>query len=236
MIEAEWWEYDTPAEMGAAVAADVAFVIERAIADRGAAFIAVPGGTTPAEAFVALAGAKVDWGNVTVVPTDDRLADVDGPLSNGAAIARALGGTGATLVALVEPGDLALDYKAAGRAADARTAGLGWPLDLSWLGMGADGHVASIFAGGDLAIALDAPVTRHYVGVTPGTLPQEAPVPRVTLTRPALLGAQSLLMTVRGDEKRELLEREIRRGAGSNTPIGRVLADAEQPIDIHWCP
>ena len=58
---------------------------------------------------------------------------------------------------------------------------------------------------------------------------------RVTLTRAAILSARTVLITITGDEKRELLEQAIADGQSSKLPIGRVLAEAEQPIDIHWC-
>ena len=83
---------------------------------------------------------------------------------------------------------------------------------------------------------MNAPKGRHAIGVMPDPLPSEAPVARVTLTRSALLSARTLLITVQGAEKRELLEGAIADGQSSRLPIGRVLAEAEQPIDIHWCP
>jgi len=58
----------------------------------------------------------------------------------------------------------------------------------------------------------------------------------VTLTRASILSARTILMTVTGQKKREVLERAIADGHSSKLPIGRVLAEAEQPIDIHWCP
>jgi 6-phosphogluconolactonase len=67
-------------------------------------------------------------------------------------------------------------------------------------------------------------------------MPADAPVPRVTLTRAAILSARTLLIAITGQEKRELLEQAIADGQSSKLPIGRVLAEAEQPIDIHWCP
>jgi 6-phosphogluconolactonase len=67
-------------------------------------------------------------------------------------------------------------------------------------------------------------------------MPAEAPVPRVTLTRASILSARTILMTVTGQKKREVLEQAIADGHSSKLPIGRVLAEAEQPIDIHWCP
>jgi 6-phosphogluconolactonase len=102
--------------------------------------------------------------------------------------------------------------------------------------MGGDGHTASIFAGPDLQAALDAPKARRAIGVMPDPLPPEAPVPRVTLTRAAILSARTILITVTGQQKRELLEQAIADGQSSNLPIGRVLAEVDQPIDIHWAP
>ena len=70
----------------------------------------------------------------------------------------------------------------------------------------------------------------------PDPLPDDAPVARVTLTRSAILSARTVLITITGDDKRQLLEQAIANGHSSRLPIGRVLAEAEQPIDIHWCP
>jgi 6-phosphogluconolactonase len=102
--------------------------------------------------------------------------------------------------------------------------------------MGTDGHTASIFAGPDLQDALDAPKARRAVGVMPDPLPPEAPVARVTLTRSAILSARTILITIAGQDKRDVLEQAIADGQSSKLPIGRVLAEVDQPIDIHWAP
>jgi len=170
---------------------------------------------------------------VTIIPTDDRLVPMDDERSNIRAIAKTFLPTGARVIPIAA--DIA-DHRLAGNSADARLQDLPWPPDLVWLGMGEDGHVASIFAGPDLQDALDAPKARRAVGVMPEPMPADAPVPRVTLTRAAILSARTLLVTITGAAKRELLEGAIADGQSSRVPVGRVLAEAEQPIDIHWCP
>jgi 6-phosphogluconolactonase len=233
MIEAEWWEYDSPDELADAVAGDIGFIIESALDARAAALIAVPGGETPRPIYSKLAAAKLQWKQVTVIPTDERLVPMDDERSNVRAIAQAFLPLGARVIPIAA--DIA-DHKLAGNSADARLQDLPWPPDLVWLGMGKDGHTASIFAGADMQDALDAPKARRAVGVMPDPLPPEAPVARVTLTRAAILSARTVLITIRGEEKRELLEGAIKDGQSSRLPIGRVLAEADQPIDIHWCP
>jgi 6-phosphogluconolactonase len=233
MIEAEWWEYDSVSELADAVAGDVAFIIESAVDARGSSLIAVPCGTTGPAIFPKLLEQKVPWKKVTIIPTDDRLVPMDDERSNVRAIAKAFLPAGARVVPIAT--EIA-DYKLAGNSADARLQDLSWPPDLVWLGMGKDGHTASIFAGPDLQTALDTPKARRAVGVMPDPLPAEAPVARVTLTRASILSARTVLITITGAEKRAVLEQAIADGQSSKVPIGRVLAEAEQPIDIHWCP
>jgi 6-phosphogluconolactonase len=232
MIEAEWWDYDDAEELAEAVAGDVGFIIESALDARGDAVIALPGGKTPLAAYEKLSQAKINWKRVTIIPTDDRLVAMDSPLCNAAMLAKFFMTKGARVIPL--GGDNA-DYQMAGRAADARLQDVHWPLDLVWLGVGADGHTASIFAGPDLDAALNAPTGRRAVGVMPDPLPPEAPVARVTLTRGAILEARAITMVVTGNDKRALVEQAIKDGPLSTVPIGRVLGEAEQAIDIHWC-
>ena len=233
MIEAEWWDYDDLDELADAVAGDVGFIIESAVDARGEALVALPGGATPLPVLRKLAGAKLPWKRVTIVPTDDRLVPLTDQRSNVRDLAQVFLPSGARVFPITS--EIA-DHKLAGNSANAKLAELKFPLDLAWLGVGEDGHTASIFAGPDLEEALNAPKGRHAVGVMPDPMPQDAPVARVTLTRSAILSARTVLLTVTGAMTRELVEQAIADGHSSRLPIGRVLAEAEQPIDIHWAP
>lgn len=228
MIEAEWWDYESPDEMAEAVAGDVGFILESALDARAAALVALPGDPTARAIFPRLAEATLQWKQVMVIPTDDVLVGVDNERSQARALAQAFLPRGARVVPIVTPLD---DYRLAGNSADARLQDLPWPPDLVWLGVGKDGSTAGIATGPDLQDALEAPKARRAVGVKP-----DGGEPRVTLTRASILSARTILITLQGQDKRDMLEGAIADGQSSKLPIGRVLAEAEQPIDIHWCP
>lgn len=229
MIEAEWWDYENAEELAEQLAGDVGFIIESALDARGDCLLVLPGGKSPIPVFDRLKAQKYPWKRVTIVPGDDRLVGIDSELSNARLLASHFMPLGARVLPIASAN---LGVKQAGEAAEARLSDLKWPPDLVWLGMGKDGHTASIFPGPDYDEALSS--GKKAIGVTPDPLPPEAPVARVTLTRSAILSARSIFITIDGDEKKAVLEQAIEEGAKSRYPIGRVLADAEQSIDIHW--
>lgn len=234
MDEIEWWEFDTAREMAEQAAGDIGFVIESAIEAHKGARIALPGGSTSDLIYGQLAKSKsIDWPKVTIMPTDDRLVPLGDPLSNYRKLEGFFAARGAQIVSLVDESALG-DRQEAGRLADARLSMVAWPLDLVCLGMGADGHTASIFPGPDLERAVAGPRERRAVGVRPEPMPQVAPVERVTLTAPALTSARAIMIVIAGAEKRRLLEQAIKEGPLSSAPIGRLLAAIESPIDIFW--
>ncbi|HEX8583390.1 MAG TPA: 6-phosphogluconolactonase [Allosphingosinicella sp.] len=234
MDEIEWWEFDSAKEMAEQVAGDIGFVIESALEAHGDARIAVPGGSTPDLVYAQLAKRKdIDWSRVTLIPTDDRLVPLGDAQSNHRKLQGYFGAKKANIVSLVDEAALG-DYKEAGRLADAGLSLLQWPLDLACLGMGADGHVASIFPGPDLDAAINGPRSRRAIGVRPDPMPENAPVERVTLTGAALTSARTVMIMVTGAEKRRVLEQAIKEGPLSSVPIGRVLANIEVPVDIFW--
>jgi 6-phosphogluconolactonase len=232
MIDAEWWDYDDATELAEAVAGDAGFIIEQALEARGRAIVALPGGETPKEALKLLSERKIEWADVTIVPTDDRLVPPTDPRSNVGMLARLFLPKKARVVPL-SAGET--DPQAAGRAADERLADLEWPLDLAWLGVGADGSVASILPGPDYDGALNGPKVRRAMGLRPDPMPADMPVNRVTLTKAALVSARTVTLVLTGKDKRKLVEKALKDGASSPLPIGRLLADLEIDIDIHWC-
>lgn len=168
-------------------------------ASEGAVAISLPGGSTPFPILAELVKHPLAWERVVAFPGDDRLVPEDHPASN----------TG-KLRALLEPAGASV------RALSLDTAPPHFAL--VWLGMGADGHIASLFPNTDPRSDDPAPVRR----LTPDPLPPEAPFDRITLTIPALLACEALLFVIRGDDKRAVLEGAL---AGEHDlPIARLLA------------
>lgn len=218
MDEIEWWEFDTPGQLAEQAVGDIGFVIDSAVEAHGGARIALPGEGAPEALLSALAKAKgIAWPKITILPTDDGLQPEAAPR-----LAKLFGAKGATLMPLAEPG--AADAQAAAREADARLAGLQWPLDLVCLSIGADGRVAGITPGPEMDRALSAPRERRVVATGSG----------LTLTAAALTSARAVMILVSGAQARETLERAIKDGPLSAQPVGRLLAGIDAAVDIFW--
>ncbi len=189
-----------------AIARWIARQLETALSvNDGPIAITVPGGSTPFPILEQLAAASLDWRRVTVWPGDDRVVAEDHPASNTGRIRAVLEPAGAEVVTLTVMEQVP-------------------HFALAWLGMGEDGHVASLFPSTDPQVD-DAQAIRR---LTPDPLPPEAPFDRVSLTLPSLLASDRLLLVIRGDAKRRVLDDAV---AGcSDLPIARLLFAAKQPV------
>lgn len=171
----------------------------------GEVAICVPGGSTPFPILAQLAKAPLCWPRVVVWPGDDRIVEEDHPASNVGRIRGLLEPAGAQIVPLgedVEPPRFAL----------------------VWLGMGDDGHIASLFPSTDPRADDFLPLRR----LTPDPLPPEAPFDRLSLTIPALLESDELLFVIRGAGKRALFEAAA--AGKKDLPVTRLLEAARQPV------
>lgn len=174
-------------------------------ATAGRVAMTLPGGATPFPILARLAAARLDWSRIEVWPGDDRIVPEDHPASNVGRIRAALEPLGARVVALEEG------------ARPPRFA-------LAWLGMGGDGHIASLFPNTDPQ-ADDPELLRR---LTPDPLPPEAPFDRLSLTIPALLDSEALIFVIRGADKRQLFEAALR--GEHDLPVARLLKAAHQPV------
>ncbi len=162
--------------------------------------VALPGGSTPFPILRLLLERELDWSRITVVPTDDRDVPEAHDASNTGKLRALFEPAGAKIVTLTDP-----DPKSLG------------PFALVWLGMGADGHIASLFPNTDPRT--DDPMSLRRI--TPDPLPPEAPFDRLTLTIPTLLDTNELVLVIRGADKRAVLEAALK--GKNDLPIARLL-------------
>jgi 6-phosphogluconolactonase len=196
---------DAVARRGAEVVAEHAAA---AIADRGSFSFAVSGGRTPWAMFADLAG-ELPWEKVTIYQVDERIAPDGDPDRNLTQLERALPPGGAADVRPMPVWSEDLEAAAAQYAGE-----LPRQLDLVHLGLGPDGHTASLIPGDPVLQVSDRDValTGEYQGRR-----------RMTLTYPALDRARAILWLVTGEDKVDALSRL--RAADPSIPGGRVSAD-----------
>lgn len=163
-------------------------------------YVALTGGSTPQGGYVHAGNAGADWSGVSLWMSDERVVPISDERSNAGSAERALG-EGVTprdwqLVRTeLDPAAAAADYEARIRA-ELPVNEHGVPVfDLVLLGIGPDGHCASMFPGTDAVTEMDRLVTHVDV---PGLEPL---VPRVTFTRPLISAATRVVFVVSGASK-----------------------------------
>jgi 6-phosphogluconolactonase len=234
LVSFRWCDHADADALANALADAIADVIESAIAARGQAILALAGGTTPWSAYRRLARERLPWDRVIITLTDDRLVPLGDPLSNVSGLATIFAPLGVRIEPLTDA--TAIDHVAAGRAADQRLRDGAWPLDFVLLGVGVDGHTASLFPGADYLAAVDPFSSARALGVMPDPMPPEAPVARVSLSLAAIAAARTVVVAATGPVKRGVIEEAIADGGDSRFPIGRVLAAVRTPVRIYWAP
>lgn len=171
----------------------------------GPVTISLPGGSTPPPIYRKLASFDLDFSRVVIWPGDDRQVPVDHEASNEGMLRSIFEPAGAEVVSLTVMEQVP-------------------PFDLVWVGMGEDGHTASLFPNTDPRIDDPQPIRR----ITPDPLPPDAPYDRISLTIPSLTDTRELMLVVRGETKRRILDEAI---AGKiDVPVARLLKAAKQPV------
>jgi len=216
-----------------ALAGEIKVDLHEAIAVRGAASLVVSGGRTPVRLFQQLRTEKLEWAKVWVTLADERWVEVTADASNERLVRENL------------LRDAAQDAHFVGLKNPAPTpeGGADWatraltrvprPFDVVVLGMGDDGHTASLFPG-SLALprALDATAPAGCVAVNA----LAAPHARVSLNLAALFDARRIVLHFEGDTKWQVYQRARQPGSATELPVRAILQQKEVPVDVYWAP
>lgn len=214
--------YPSAAAAAEAAAAGLGVRLKEGLATRGRACLVGTGGRSPGPVYDLLRDAQLDWARVVVTLSDERCVPPDATESNAWLLSeRLLVGEPAKahfLPLWPEPPEDALLALT--------------PFDAVLLGMGEDGHIASLIPGSpNLAEGLNPATGRMTLSVPAGL--GSPPLARITLTLSALLRAQAIFLLIAGEAKREVV---ARAQAGEDLPVRAVLRQDRVPVRTLWAP
>lgn len=225
------YESATQWTWGAAVA--ISSVLSRELQARPRARLLLSGGSTPAPVYQALAKAPLEWERVDVALVDERWLLPDDPDSNSRLIRESLlqdRAAKARFENITRPG------RSIEEAVNAANLHAQAPPGVVVLGMGEDGHTASLFPRmHNLEAALQARAPYISVDAT-GCAGAGKFLRRISLTPAGLAPAHTRLLLIRGESKRKLLERVLGGDDPLEYPARIAFLTPGAPLHIHWCP
>jgi len=208
---------------------DVAARLREAIASKGQACVVLSGGRSPVPFLEQLASEDLDWASVTVSLADERWVPVEHADSNAGLLARHLFKGAAAKARFIGLYQQAENLDAAASKADQALAELP-PIDVLVLGMGDDGHTASLFPNSpNLDEGLDPNTPRRCLPMLAPSVPHQ----RLSMTRALLASAAFTALSVQGQGKLATLRAALAGNDLTEMPIRAFLHD---PLDIYWCP
>ena len=229
-----------PADLAERLARDLAGVLRGALAERGQAVLAVSGGRSPVPLFHALATIPLDWARITVTLVDERFVPPDHADSNAALVRTHLlqgNAAAAHFAPLVEADDFAVvatsaDTECTLAAAVARANRNTLPIDVAVLGMGDDGHTASLFSDApEITEGLNPRNPMDWLAIHP----QAAPHRRISLTLAALLRVGHLRLAISGANKHAVYDAALQAWR-DDLPLSALLHPLHPHFHVYWSP
>lgn len=216
---------------GGSAAADlaqrIAALLNAAVADRGIASLALSGGRSPRLMLDMLGTMAVDWRRTVLTLVDERWVDPADPASNERLVRETLLSGPARDARFVPMKNGAGSARAGQPACERAYAALPWPIDIMLLGMGEDGHTASLFPGArELAEGLSTGA--RTIAVTPPA----APHARLSMTAAAIMASRHILVQIGGEAKSAVYRRALAGGPVEELPIRVALCQDAVPVEV----
>lgn len=216
-------------QLAQALAENVAGALRDAIDSHGQATLVVSGGRSPIAFFKALSQQPLAWAKVLVSLADERWVPVSHEDSNEALVRRHLLQGPAAEARLLGLYHSAGSVEEAAKLTEQALADLP-SIDVLILGMGTDGHTASLFPNSpNLNEAMDRDGSRRCLPMLAPSVPHQ----RLTLTLPVLKAARLQILAIEGQGKLEVLAQAMQQQDQRNMPISAFI---DAPLEIYWCP
>ncbi len=223
--------FESRAEASAAAAERIDIALQRRLASHERASVIVCGGTTPAATFDRLANKDIPWHRVDILLSDERWLPAIHQDSNEKLVRTHLLQNFATTANMLSVfAENVTPDERAGQL-DQQVAELSNSYTIGLLGMGADGHFASLFPDADnLKAGIDMNSRRTYIPITTSA----SPYPRISMTLAALTASDELLLLFFGEEKRQIYRQARQRK--NEYPVSHLLSQDHTEIDAFWAP
>ncbi len=223
--------FETPDALTDAFAHDLVSILKAGIKARGRASLVVSGGRTPLALFKQLSETELDWDKVDITLADERWVDEDHEASNTSLVKNNLIQNKAAAARFIELKSDVDDANKGVNAAESNLASMSQPFDALILGMGEDGHTASLFPCSEqIHDGLNMSSGRTCIAVQPTTAPHQ----RISLTLPALLNSRHIFLHLTGEKKKQVLLDAIENATEAQKPITAVVNRA--PVTLMWAP
>jgi 6-phosphogluconolactonase len=207
--------------------------LKAGISARGLASLVVSGGKSPTRLFELLSAADLDWSRVCVALADERWVDPSDAGSNEKLVRAVLLKGAASKARFIGLKNGAPTPDLGAVSAWETFARVPRPFDAVVLGMGDDGHTASLFPRSpNLASALNASAVAGCVAMWSPV----APHPRLSLNLSALLDSRRIVLLITGSEKWNTYTAASADGAIEEMPIRAVLRQRRTPVEVMWSP
>jgi 6-phosphogluconolactonase len=232
-FDAQERRFPDAATLTRTLAEDIAAALEDGLsAGRGASLV-VAGGRTPAPVFEALSQIDLDWEDVYVTLTDERWLENTNESSNEHMVRQHLLRNAAAKATLVGLKNKAPDPKSGAAAAWSAVAEIPRPFDFVLLGMGDDGHMASLFPQSPgLDVGLDIKQHPSCIGMTAPVEPHA----RLSLNLRALVDSRRIAVLIVGESKWATYRRARTPGPVADMPVRGLSLQQNVPVTVYWSP
>lgn len=217
-----------------ALGEDLAACLAKGIDQDGRAVLMVSGGSSPAPAYRYLSGLDMAWDKIDIAMVDERWVDADHDKSNEAFIKSTLLQDKAAVANLVTMKNEAESAQLGQPECQKAYASLKQNFDVTILGMGPDGHTASLFphaegldnalSTSDLVAAIEAIKSDVTGDITE----------RMTLTRAAILQSKVIKLLISGEEKLAVYKEAKAGGEVADMPLRAILQQTDVSVEVYW--